>query len=281
MLGESKVNIATFHLGRDAPGGEAIALVEVDQPISPELLGKIAALEGVVQAKLLEFLTHPSRKTSWLKRPALRTIIEAVDGHAVARAYRCDSPRRRPCCCTGPADRAAPTGLDRLGRARFLVGDASVVGRRTDAQAVARADQTGRLGGDGHVFVQGAWQPAKTSPKPMIVDIRVRMGRCSFPKGSGCQRNAPGPAAYRQIAIQADFPFSPLRVKPLTKGPIARGRGIEMAEASVVQAKLLSFLTLRGHSSTRESKQEMPENGVRGRNSSAQDLITCPDASLR
>ena len=55
LLGESKVNIATFHLGRDAPGGSAIALVQVDQPISPELLGKIAALEGVVQAKLLSF----------------------------------------------------------------------------------------------------------------------------------------------------------------------------------------------------------------------------------
>ena len=38
MLGENKVNIATFHLGRDKPGGSAIALVQVDQPISPELL---------------------------------------------------------------------------------------------------------------------------------------------------------------------------------------------------------------------------------------------------
>jgi D-3-phosphoglycerate dehydrogenase len=55
LLGESKVNIATFHLGRDAPGGSAIAPVRVDQPISPKLLGRIAALEGVVQAKLLSF----------------------------------------------------------------------------------------------------------------------------------------------------------------------------------------------------------------------------------
>mgnify|MGYP003574951335 FL=1 len=55
LLGESKVNIATFHLGRDAPGGSAIALVQVDQPISPELLGRIARLESVVQAKLLSF----------------------------------------------------------------------------------------------------------------------------------------------------------------------------------------------------------------------------------
>ena len=34
LLGENKVNIATFHLGRDKPGGSAIALVQVDQPLS-------------------------------------------------------------------------------------------------------------------------------------------------------------------------------------------------------------------------------------------------------
>jgi D-3-phosphoglycerate dehydrogenase / 2-oxoglutarate reductase len=55
MLGENKVNIATFHLGRDRPGGSAIALVQVDQPISKELMGKIAGIEGVVQAKSLGF----------------------------------------------------------------------------------------------------------------------------------------------------------------------------------------------------------------------------------
>jgi D-3-phosphoglycerate dehydrogenase len=55
LLGDSKVNIATFHLGRDKPGGEAIALVSVDSAISPDLLGKIAALEGVTQAKALTF----------------------------------------------------------------------------------------------------------------------------------------------------------------------------------------------------------------------------------
>ena len=33
LLGENKVNIATFHLGRDKPGGSAIALVQVDQPM--------------------------------------------------------------------------------------------------------------------------------------------------------------------------------------------------------------------------------------------------------
>jgi D-3-phosphoglycerate dehydrogenase / 2-oxoglutarate reductase len=55
LLGDSKVNIATFHLGRDKPGGEAIALVSVDSAISPDLLTRIAALEGVTQAKPLSF----------------------------------------------------------------------------------------------------------------------------------------------------------------------------------------------------------------------------------
>ena len=55
LLGEGKVNIATFHLGRDTPGGSAIALVQVDQPISADLTAKIAAVEGVVQAKVLGF----------------------------------------------------------------------------------------------------------------------------------------------------------------------------------------------------------------------------------
>ncbi|MDP1961701.1 MAG: NAD(P)-dependent oxidoreductase, partial [Reyranella sp.] len=55
ILGENKVNIATFHLGRDKPGGSAIALVQVDQPISAGLMAKIAAVEGVVQAKVLGF----------------------------------------------------------------------------------------------------------------------------------------------------------------------------------------------------------------------------------
>jgi D-3-phosphoglycerate dehydrogenase len=56
LLGENKVNIATFHLGRDKPGGSAIALVQVDQPLSPELTAKIAGGRGVVQAKALGLL---------------------------------------------------------------------------------------------------------------------------------------------------------------------------------------------------------------------------------
>jgi len=55
LLGEAEVNIATFHLGRSAPGENAIALVAVDQPVGEDLKDRIAALPGVVRVKTLRF----------------------------------------------------------------------------------------------------------------------------------------------------------------------------------------------------------------------------------
>jgi D-3-phosphoglycerate dehydrogenase / 2-oxoglutarate reductase len=55
VLGQSGVNIATFHLGRSEAGGDAILLTQVDQPVSAELLEKVKALPQVVQAKSLRF----------------------------------------------------------------------------------------------------------------------------------------------------------------------------------------------------------------------------------
>jgi D-3-phosphoglycerate dehydrogenase / 2-oxoglutarate reductase len=55
VLGKAKVNIANFHLGRNEEGSEAIALVEVDQDVSAEVLAEIAALPSVKQVKLLNF----------------------------------------------------------------------------------------------------------------------------------------------------------------------------------------------------------------------------------
>ena len=54
-LGAAAVNIATFHLGRTAPGGEAIALVEVDQGLTPAILDTVRALPNVIQAKAMRF----------------------------------------------------------------------------------------------------------------------------------------------------------------------------------------------------------------------------------
>ncbi len=55
LLGDAGINIATFHLGRSAPGADAIALIEVDQPVTEEVLGRIRAIQDVVQATALSF----------------------------------------------------------------------------------------------------------------------------------------------------------------------------------------------------------------------------------
>ena len=55
LLGDAGVNIATFHLGRERPGGNAIALIEVDQPVPLPLLEAICALPHVVQCKACAF----------------------------------------------------------------------------------------------------------------------------------------------------------------------------------------------------------------------------------
>jgi D-3-phosphoglycerate dehydrogenase len=54
-LGAAAVNIATFHLGRTAPGEDAIALIEVDQELTPALLDQVQALPNVIQVKALRF----------------------------------------------------------------------------------------------------------------------------------------------------------------------------------------------------------------------------------
>src|ERR1700690_4222060 len=55
LLGDAKINIATFHLGRPKQGGDAIALVEVDGAVPAALLAKVQALPQVKQAKALVF----------------------------------------------------------------------------------------------------------------------------------------------------------------------------------------------------------------------------------
>jgi D-3-phosphoglycerate dehydrogenase len=54
-LGEAGINIATFHVGRDAPGGNAIALIEIDGELPPDVLANVRALPQVQIAKPLRF----------------------------------------------------------------------------------------------------------------------------------------------------------------------------------------------------------------------------------
>jgi D-3-phosphoglycerate dehydrogenase len=54
-LGDAGINIATFHVGRVAPGADAIALIEIDGELPPDVLDKVRALPQVQQAKPLHF----------------------------------------------------------------------------------------------------------------------------------------------------------------------------------------------------------------------------------
>jgi D-3-phosphoglycerate dehydrogenase len=55
QLGERQINIATFHMGREAPGGDAITIVGVDQVVPDDILAQLRALPQVRYAKVLRF----------------------------------------------------------------------------------------------------------------------------------------------------------------------------------------------------------------------------------
>jgi D-3-phosphoglycerate dehydrogenase len=55
VLGNAGVNIATFHLGRQEEGGDAICIVQVDEPLSPDVVEAVSKLPQVRQAKTLSF----------------------------------------------------------------------------------------------------------------------------------------------------------------------------------------------------------------------------------
>ena len=54
-LGDAGINIATMHFGREEPGGNAIALVEIDGVVPPDVVEKITKLPLVQRAKPLKF----------------------------------------------------------------------------------------------------------------------------------------------------------------------------------------------------------------------------------
>ena len=55
VLGDAGINIATFNLGRDQAGGNAIALIEVDEAPGEAVLEQVRSLPNVVRAKALSF----------------------------------------------------------------------------------------------------------------------------------------------------------------------------------------------------------------------------------
>jgi D-3-phosphoglycerate dehydrogenase len=55
LLGNANVNIATFNLGRESQGAEAICLVQIDEPVPDSVLWAVNKLPQVKQAKRLAF----------------------------------------------------------------------------------------------------------------------------------------------------------------------------------------------------------------------------------
>ena len=54
ILGERGVNISRFHLGRRERGGEAMAVIETDAPLSSDVLDELHGLEAVISARQIE-----------------------------------------------------------------------------------------------------------------------------------------------------------------------------------------------------------------------------------
>ena len=54
-LARHGINIATFHMGRAAAGGDSICLVSVDEDVSEAVLAEVRALPLVVHAESLAF----------------------------------------------------------------------------------------------------------------------------------------------------------------------------------------------------------------------------------
>jgi D-3-phosphoglycerate dehydrogenase len=55
VLGDAGVNIATFHLGRNKPGGDALALVELDEEIDAQVLEAVRRLPHIKRARPIRF----------------------------------------------------------------------------------------------------------------------------------------------------------------------------------------------------------------------------------
>jgi D-3-phosphoglycerate dehydrogenase len=54
LLAKNKINIARLHLGRQATGGKAVSVWNIDTPLSEELIKEILALTSILSARLIK-----------------------------------------------------------------------------------------------------------------------------------------------------------------------------------------------------------------------------------
>jgi D-3-phosphoglycerate dehydrogenase len=51
LFGESNVNIARMHFGRETAGGKAISVVSIDSTPTPEIMQKIRVLPNILSVR--------------------------------------------------------------------------------------------------------------------------------------------------------------------------------------------------------------------------------------
>ena len=54
LMGQNKINIAAMVFGRKEPGGVAVSILNIDSPVSPELLEKIKKIENILEVKSIK-----------------------------------------------------------------------------------------------------------------------------------------------------------------------------------------------------------------------------------
>jgi len=54
FLGKHKINIAAMTFGRDEPGGKAVSVLNIDSPVSADLLSKMKQIENIINVKVLK-----------------------------------------------------------------------------------------------------------------------------------------------------------------------------------------------------------------------------------
>jgi D-3-phosphoglycerate dehydrogenase len=54
LLGKHSINIAAMTFGREKPGGQAVTLLNIDSPVSAEVLDKIKKTENILSVKVIK-----------------------------------------------------------------------------------------------------------------------------------------------------------------------------------------------------------------------------------
>ena len=54
LLGDKKINIASMDVGRESIGGKAVMVLDIDNPVSDEILSQIKKIEGISDALLVK-----------------------------------------------------------------------------------------------------------------------------------------------------------------------------------------------------------------------------------